>query len=397
MALADTGCTVDAVCPPSHPLNAIHALNELHRYDGLMPLRSFARAIAASRPDLVIPSDDLATSHLHRLYSSQKSVGDARESVCELIERSLGAAEHFGTVSSRARFMEIAEEQGIRVPRTKVISDLSDLRMWATKVGFPTVLKVNGSSGGDGVKIVRTMQEAEQAFRRLQSPPMLVRAAKRILINRDNSLLWPSVSRHRPVVNAQVFVAGNEATSAIACWKGVVLASLHFEVLNKRDPKGPATVVRLIDNSEMSSAAEKMARRLGLSGLHGLDFMLEPHNGKAYLIEINPRTTQVGHLTLGPGHDLPAALYTAVTGESRPSTLTITENDTIALFPQEWLRDPNSVFLQSAFHDVPWKEPELIRACIQLHDKDKKWQIESGCFRRELSGASFVPTRGKSQ
>ena len=54
---------------------------------------------------------------------------------------------------------------------------------------------------------------------------------------------------------------------------------------------------------------------MGLSGLCGFDFMQEANTGKAYLIEINPRATQVGHLTLGGGRDLPAALYGAVTGQ----------------------------------------------------------------------------------
>ena len=84
---------------------------------------------------------------------------------------------------------------------------------------------------------------------------------------------------------------------------------------------GHATVVRLIDNAEMSAAAEKIARRLNFSGMHGFDFMLEAHTGNAYLIEINPRSTQVGHLTLGLGRDIPAALYlSGVRTNSSPSS-----------------------------------------------------------------------------
>jgi hypothetical protein len=29
------------------------------------------------------------------------------------------------------------------------------------------------------------------------------------------------------------------------------------------------------------------------------------------------------------------------------------------MFPQEWKRDPDSPYLVSAFHDVPFDEPEL--------------------------------------
>jgi hypothetical protein len=115
----------------------------------------------------------------------------------------------------------------------------------------------------------------------------------------------------------------------------------------------------------MTEACEKTAHRFKLSGLHGLDFMLEAHTGNAHLIEINPRTTQVGHLGLGLDRDLPAALYAALTGKETEPASKVTENETIALFPQEWGRDPKSEFLLSAYHDVPWEEPELIRSCVR--------------------------------
>jgi carbamoyl-phosphate synthase L subunit-like protein len=361
MALAHAGCVVDAVCPARHPLSKIGAVRRAYDYRGLTPLASFAHAIRETGPDLIVPGDDFATLHLHSLYQRE---GRDRETGA-LIERSLGAAESFPVVYARTEFIEMAREEGIRAPKTEVIANPSALKQWVSRMGFPTVLKANGTSGGDGVRVVHTLDEAERAFRELQDPPLLARAVKRALFNQDKTLLWPSLLRRRSVVNAQEFVAGREATSAVACWQGTVLSSLHFEVLKKRNAAGPSSVLRRMDNAEMSAAAEKMVRRLNLSGLHGFDFMLEAHTGNPYLIEINPRATQVGHLTLGAGHDLPAALYAAVSGETARPAPKVTENDTIVLFPQEWIRDPESEFLQSGYHDVPWEEPELLRACIR--------------------------------
>jgi ATP-grasp domain len=372
MALANAGCTVEAVCPPRHPLGKTSAVRRIHTYHDLMPLMSFANAITGAKPNFIVPGDDLATRHLHELYCRERRHGKA-EVVCDLIERSLGAPESFPVVYARTAFMELAQEEGIRVPRTEVIANIHDLREWVKRVGFPTVLKANGTSGGDGVRIVHALEEAEHAFRALQAPPLLARAVKRALIDHDKTLVWPSLLRRRSVVNAQVFVAGREATSAIACWDGIVLAGLHFEVPNKAEQTGHATVVRLIENAEMSFAAEKIVRRLNLSGLHGLDFMLESETGNAYLIEINPRATQVGHLTLGPGRDLPAALYAAVSGEAVREARKVTENETITLFPQEWIRDPASKFLHSGYHDVPWEEPELVRACVRSGRTQSAW------------------------
>ena len=146
-----------------------------------------------------------------------------------------------------------------------------------------------------------------------------------------------------------------------------VLASLHFEVLQKIDAAGHATVIRRIEHSEMSDAAGKIARRLSLSGFYALDFMIESKTGYAYVIEINPRTTQVGHLALGKGEDLPAALYAALTPSVPPVKPCVTENGTTALFPQAWKSEPTSAFLTTAYHNVPWQAPAMVSAPLAWH------------------------------
>ena len=372
MALANAGCAVEAVCPPGHPLGQTNAVQRIHSYRGLTPLISFASAISAAKPDFVAPGDDLATQHLQQLHDQEQRRGIAGP-LCALIERSLGSPESFPIVYGRSEFIEVARQQGVRVPKTEIVANLNDLRRWIAQMGLPTVLKTNGSSGGDGVRVVHTIEDAERAFHTLNAPPLLTRAIKRAVVDQDKTLIWPSLLRRRPAVNAQAFVPGREATSAIFCWEGSVLASLHFEVIAKAQQAGHATAIRLIEHSEMSSAAEKIVRQLNLSGLHGLDFMLEGGTGNAYLLEINPRSTQVGHLTLGPGRDLPAALYASLSGKIVQPSRKITENDMITLFPQEWIRDPNSPLLQSGYHDVPWEEPELIRACVRARRKQSSW------------------------
>ena len=377
MALASAGCKVEAVCPKRHPLRKTRSVSRSHVYYGLAPLISFARAIANTQPDFIISGDDLATRHLHRLHARERRNGKTDSPICRLIERSLGNPESFAVVDARAAFMDLAHQEGLRVPPTQAIRNTDDLKAWVARMGLPVVLKANGTSGGDGVRIAHTLTEAQRFFKELQAPPLLARAAKRALLDQDKTLVWPSVLRRRPVVNAQVFVAGREATSAVVCWNGVVLASLQFEVVNKASSRGHATVVRSIENPEMSAAAEKMARRLNLSGLYGFDFILESETGNAYLVEINPRSTQVGHLSLGPGRDIPAALYAALSGKAVQVTPKISEKETIALFPQEWIRDPESPFLSSAYLDLPLEEPELIRDCVSNYQKQSAWYSRS--------------------
>lgn len=365
VALANVGCTVEVVCPPNHPITKTSVVRRAFIYRGLAPLRSLEHAITATNPAFLVSGDDLATWHLHCLYFAKQLLGNPGAAICSLIERSLGSPQHYRVVDDRGAFMQLSKEEDLRIPRTVTISNSAELNPCVAQVGFPAVLKANGTSGGSGVRVVQNSEEAARAVRLLEAPPLLARAAKRAIFDRDRTLVWPALQRKRSKVTAQSFIRGREATSALACWKGKVLASLHFEVLQKSHASGHATVLRRIEHPEMAAAAEKMVRRLELSGLHGFDFMLEADSRAAYLIEINPRATQVGHLSFGPGHDLPSALVSAATNLPLSAAPKISENDTIALFPQEWLRDPASPFLRSGYHDVPWEEPELLRACIR--------------------------------
>jgi formate-dependent phosphoribosylglycinamide formyltransferase (GAR transformylase) len=390
MALASAGCTVDTVCPSRHPIRLTKAVRRIYPYNGLVPMDSFAAAIASAKPDLIIPGDDAAIVHLHGLYDSEQRRGEAGIATCALIERSLGAPSSYRYARTRTGLMNLAQEEGVRVPATRTIKSVSELRTCAKQIGFPMVLKSDGTSGGEGVRIARTIEEAEHAFRTLQAPPLLARAIKRALIDRNMTLVLPSLRRIRNVVNAQAFVVGHEATSTVACWEGTVLASLHFEVINKHNSTGPSTVLRLIENDDMSTAAERIVRRLGLSGVVGFDFMLEERTRDTYLVEMNPRPTQVGHLALGPGRDLAAALCAVLSGTPIHESPKVTENDTVTLFPHEWLRSPESPFMRSGYHDVPWEESEFIRACVGTQRKQK------ALYAQRKQAPSLSPVEGPS-
>ena len=371
IAFAKLGCEVEAICPPGHALQVTKAVRSTHVYKALSPLDSFLGAIKLSKPDLLIVGDDWATKHVHDLYHSLENCDDkASTEIRELIERSLGSPDGYAVVMRRAALLELACKEGIRVPKTAALKGIADLEPWSEQTGFPAVLKTDGSSSGEGVRIASSLHQARRAFRTLQAPPQLIRVAKRVLIGRDMRWIKPTLERRRSVVSVQEFISGRDVTSLVACWNGEVLAALHFEVVNRGHERGPSSVLRLIEMQEISDAAEKIVRRLNLSGLHGFDFLLEKDTEKPYLIEMNPRATQVGHLALGPHRDLPAALIAAVRGQPIATREKVTENPTVALFPQEWSRDPESPMLNTAYHDVPWEDPDLIRHCLR---KTRKW------------------------
>jgi hypothetical protein len=372
VSFAQANCRIEAICPASHAIRKTTALSRSYAYHALSPVTALRQAILAAKPDLVVPADDLSTQHLLDLHAQEKAPDG--HAIRELIERSLGAPESFPFMIARNSFMKLAQQEGVRVPNTAVIRDVNDLRSWASESGFPAVLKADGSSSGEGTQVVHDISQAEQALRTLQAPLHLARVLKRALFNRDLRSVRPRLEGRRAVVNAQEYIAGRDATSLVACWKGQVLAGLHFEVIKKQYKYGPASVMRLIENPEIESFVARVVRRLCLSGLHGFDFLLQDGTELPYMIELNPRSTQVGHLSLGPGRDLPGALCAALTGKAARQIAPLTDNPVIALFPQEWLRDRDSVHLQNGYHDVPWEEPELIRACLRSRRKWPAWQ-----------------------
>lgn len=374
IAFAEAGCQVSIVCPGGHPVSKAPVVHRMFAYHGLHPAPGLSRAIETVKPSLLIPCDDHAMLDLLSLGMQSGSA-----IVKQSIASAFGGFENYAALTARSIFMGLAGEAGICVPETQEVESVYALKSWLSTHGFPAYLKADGTSGGVGVTKVETIEDVEREFTRLSAPPAAVRVVKRLLIDRDATFVLPFLKRTHPVVNVQRPVSGVETNSAVACWQGQLLACVHAQVLERRDPAGYATVIRVIENEQMQQAAEKVARRLGLSGLFGLDYIVEEATGKAYLIEINARATQTCHLSLGPGRSPIAALAAVISGRPLDEIPVVTKQDTIALFPQEWKRNPASPHLQSAFHDVPWAYPGLIRSSVKwrLQDQDafsyQKW------------------------
>jgi hypothetical protein len=289
--------------------------------------------------------------------------------------------------------LKIARDAGIRTPETHLIADFGDLKRWHSEQSFPWVLKVDGTTGGSGVRIVDTLAEAQGYFTDLRRSLGLPRLMKRLTAERDPFLAgqWWENRRVQPGVVVQSFIRGYPANCAVVCWKGEVLAGVGCEVLKTQWPSGPANVIRVVENAEMMDAAATVARRLGLSGFFGLDFMIEDGSGTAYLIEMNPRCTPLCHLRLGIGRDMIGSLSTQLTGTASTEPVSITENPLIAYFPQALLR--SSEFLSSSYHDVPEGEPELIQELLRAALLPLNRGLRGARAIRSLVTAAFVRGR----
>lgn len=360
------GCVVHALCPREHGLTKVSGIGRVHRYSGLDSLAALEGAVAASRPNLIVPSDDRAVWQLHDLHAR-------RPDWSELLETSIGSSGSFATARSRSGLMDAARTLGIRVPETAIIRSQGDIGAWFDTHRGAAMVKLDGTWGGHGVQIVASEGEAAEAWRRFTAPEPPGTALKRWMIDRDPLAFWPRQSHQAPVASIQQFIAGRPANAMLAAWRGELLGMASVEVLCAQGATGASTIVRLMRHEEITRTAEVLVRGLGLSGFHGLDFILDQVAGTPFLIELNPRCTQLGHLVLPGQGDLAGLMSAALGAPGSPQPEPAIDRDVIAFFPQALAWNPDSPHMQRCHHDVPWSEPALVRELLLDPWPERQW------------------------
>lgn len=363
MAFRDLGCSVDSWCPRGHPLDSVQGLGRRHRAPRLAAQASLRTALMASAPDLAVACDDESTRLLRCIHDECRPA--AREGVLRsVLDRSLGSPDSCGRAADRGALLRLARSLGVRTPMSASVGSPEALADWAAERGFPAVLKSDRSWGGRGVTVLRGAAELAPAFRRARRAPWK-EVLSDWLLRRDPAPLLDRLFKSPPALTVQDYVRGRAANRAVACWRGEILGGLSVEALQTQGPAGPASVVRVIENAEMTEAARRIVGALGLSGFCGLDFILEAGSGRAELIELNPRATPVCHLGRAGAPSLPALLLGRLRHAPVRDAPEPHRGAVVAIFPGEWSRDPCSRWLVEAFHDVPWGEPALVRDALR--------------------------------
>jgi thioesterase domain-containing protein len=357
--LAEAGCAVEAVAPPNSFLHRLKEVARSYRLGLVRPEKSLRRALLESDADLVIPFDDRTRHVLHRVYDEARDGSQESTRLRRRIVQSLGPADVYPRVFSRASIMGLAAEQGFSCPPTTSITSRDELLAWMDEHG-PAVLKTDGSWGGREVAVASDADEAARAWARLSRPPGWSRIVKRFLVDRDPWPLRERLAGRSPTISAQVYVEGEPANIAAACLDGELLGAVQARVVRSNGTFGPSTVIRVTEHPQMLAIARGLVRELRLTGLCGLDFVIEPETDRANLIELNARATPTAHLVAADGADLLVSLRDALGHHGPPARTRDGREELIALFPQELQRDPASPFLTMAHHDVPTRCPELV-------------------------------------
>jgi hypothetical protein len=308
-------------------------------------------------PALILPGDEVALRTLMRLVLDPPAglLPQTREAIAGAMRRSLGDPATWIDSIDKSRLFDVARRAGVAIPEGDVADTEDAAVAIARSLGFPVILRPSIGSGGLGT--ARCDSESG------------LRTAVRIAPRTDASLPGTAM---RYVV--QRFVDGRIVNRASVAWNGDEIAGItRGRLATHSGPFGPASVVEFMGVRAVRDAMRRLCGVLDLRGLVGGQFMLDPRGGPPLLIEMHRRMLPVTHSGTMVGVDLARALDAALAGRTWDGPVDLPQGPglRLALFPQEFFRDPGSAWLRTLPSDAPWGDPDLFAAMLRFGRREQ--------------------------
>ena len=304
---------------------------------------------AASR--LVLPGDDVTLRLLMQLVLERPAELQTHAMVgfAALVARSLGDPTHYVASIDKSALVRLALALGIPVPPGEAVDDEPDAVRAAAALGYPVIVRPAVGTASAGVARCHDEVAVRHAMRNL---PRLSG--------------WRPAGGHRVLV--QRLLTGRPANHPAVAWRGRELAGFTRMALRQHPEGGPGSVSRYAPHPQIAAANARLIEALGLTGFASTEYLIDDTTGVAHLIEINRRMTPATHTGACVGVDLAAALAAACANRpwEGPTDIPAGVDQTLALFPQEWLRDAGSSQLADRPTDAPWDDPLLFASMLKL-------------------------------
>lgn len=340
-ALKQAGFEVAAVCAKGEWITFTKYVDHLYltpTWDDRPFLEFLIVAIENWQPDLILFATDnmvLAGQQLRRLVE----IGGARLSprMVETLRASTFDPVHEKLLRSKFDLLEALKARGVRIPPQRELITFSDADTFVQEHGYPVLLKPDYGFAGSGIHFCHN---EEQLLEKLEK---VLRAKTR--------------QRHA----IQKYLGNKTALIEFVAKDGKLLCHQCAQRMHTHPGEtGPVTVLRTVESPEMVRAAEAMCDLLGYNGIGVPQFAVTDDSCQdAYLLELNPRMSHFPHIWVKYANDFAAALRKAWSGEQVQQNPT-KGGETIVLWPQEAVRDPESPYLAHA--DYVTDDPNLRQA-----------------------------------
>jgi predicted ATP-grasp superfamily ATP-dependent carboligase len=240
--------------------------------------------------------------------------------------------------------------------------------------GWPVVLTLEGRTGGDRVRVCNDSAALNSAYAELMEPSeslsgVAIALRRALWTARTGFHLAGDLSRPpkgEPQLAVEPHVPGRQASYTAVAHEGRVLAGIAaISELSHPAPQIASSIVRLVHDPLMAEMARRVIGRMSFTGFCGVDFVREDASGKTWFLNFNARPTQLSHLGHLAGGDLCAALLASVTN-TYPVPQRTTKEMTVALFPQDWIRDPAARERGADHVDMPQGDERLLAALKRM-------------------------------
>lgn len=307
-------------------------------------------------PDLVIPGDEDALLALQHVSSFFEKIPFFNK-ISKIIRKSLPSKMFDSILLHKSDFQKKCSEWEIRTPKNIVLGNVESALFEASKMGYPVVLKKDSGYGGSGVFICHNKIEVIKCFQLNQVYSFFKKFNLFI-----KEMFFISIHNNDQKISIQQYIDGQVGQAPFCAYNGVVFGfNPMLRIKTHPGKTGPASVSCGYEDKDIQHYIEKIAREMNYTGFGSLEYVLDKKSGLIYIIELNPRPTPTVHLgSTIVQNDLCQLFYFGI--NSFPTKLNMFKPYTVAMFPGEKRRDPNSHYLLESYHDVPFNDPLLLEA-----------------------------------
>jgi hypothetical protein len=300
-------------------------------------------------PAFVLPGDDATMRALMTIAATTPvDVPPAtRDAILPLITRSLGDPAHYLASVDKAGLVDIARHAGVDVPPGASVDGVDGALRVARELGYPLIVRPTVGTAGRGVSVCNDAAALRAAFAALPTATRWTQSSAPALVQR--------------------VLTGARYNRAFVAWQGREVAGYTREAIERwPNALGAASVTRFVTDAGVAAANARLAQAIGISGFAGATYIVDTGSGRPCLIEINRRIVPATHAGRLAGVDLAAAFMSAVREDAwtGPVDTPAELQRTIALFPQEWLRDRSGAGFTRWPVDAPWDDPRLFAAML---------------------------------
>ncbi len=351
--LQKAGFRVEAICHPGSYLAKTRYIDKLYpimsHFSVFSKLCLFKICHIISKIDciMIIPGDEDTILLLQDLYKLSRYL--RLEKTIKKLQYSLWKREQFFEVLDKHRFINKLNAMKMPVPQ-----DLGSAKANPTKSQYPVVLKDAFGSGGSGVWLCRNQVELANIKKKILPKKSKIAKQRLKKLFFYDIFSMPSHIRHNE------YVSGIPGMFPFVALKGQYIGGYSLlKIRTFPETTGPSSVVRLIQHKKIEEYVKIIINNLEFSGFGSFDFIYNETTNDINFIELNPRPVPVSHLGDYFGIELCEALFHKLTN-TKYTPKKVENSGIVALFPSEYNRDPESIYIKEHHHDVPIDDPELL-------------------------------------